>query len=236
MVGDPVLAEEAAAIFSDEHVVFNADAAEVLICFEFVEVYPFGAVARCAPVIDKRGDEVDAGFVGDHETGFEAAPHSEAIGAELVEDRSRLLVEAYINLAESLHVVDIEAHHVAESVRKEHGVCTGSYGLLRVAPHEAELFETVGHEAAHVEMDIHIFHTGAGYFQHEVMAFLHDRIDLELALRETSADRICPRVVAAIIVAVFRSGVAEGKVTFGQDIIGGIAVHYLAMLREDGGE
>ena len=50
MVGDALLTKEAAAVFGDEDVVFDANAAEVLIGLQQVEVQELGTMSALAPV------------------------------------------------------------------------------------------------------------------------------------------------------------------------------------------
>ena len=61
MVGDAFLAEETAAVGRDEHVVFDADATEVLVFLDFVEVEEFSIRAVRAPEVNEVGDEIGVG-------------------------------------------------------------------------------------------------------------------------------------------------------------------------------
>ena len=86
MIGYAFLAEEAAAVGSDEQIVLDAYAAKVFVCFQQVEVEKFSAVARCAPIVNQRRNEVDAGFVGYNESFFQPSAHAQGVGAKLVEN------------------------------------------------------------------------------------------------------------------------------------------------------
>ena len=69
-----------------------------------------------------------------------------------------------------------------------------------------------------------------------VVAGLHDRVDLQLALVEMTADRCCTCVVRAIVVYGFRSTVAEHQFASHQGCLRGRSVLNLAVLRENCGE
>ncbi len=141
------------------------------------------------PVVDERWDEIDAWLVGKNKTFLQLAAHTQTVGAELFEVRTRLLVEAHVDLSQSFHIVNVHTHHMSQSVRQEHSVSTGFHGLVRVALHQSELLQAIRHLAAHGEVHIHIFHAGLGHVEHIVVTLLHDRIDLQLPLRELSVHR-----------------------------------------------
>ena len=149
MVRNAVLAEESATILCDEHIVFNTDTSEVLVGLELVEIEELSAMARSLPVVDEGRDKVYARLVGNNEAFLKAASHAQTVGAKLVEAWTCLSVEAYVDLVETLHVVNVHTHHVAQSVGQEHGVGSGCNSLVGVALHESELLQTFGHESAY---------------------------------------------------------------------------------------
>ena len=69
-------------------------------------------------------------------------------------------------------------------MRQEHGVGSGSNGLVGIALHQTDLLQTLRHQTAHGKVNIHIFHTGFCHIEHVVVARLHDLVDLQLALGE----------------------------------------------------
>ena len=73
VVGNALFAQETATVGGDEHVVFDANAAKVLECFDFVEVQEFSIYAFLAPKVDEVGNEVDTRFVGNYVAHFEFA-------------------------------------------------------------------------------------------------------------------------------------------------------------------
>ena len=195
MVGDALRTEEAAAVGSDEQVVLNTDASEVLVGVEKVEVEELLAVALRAPEVDEVGDEVDTWLVGDDEALLQPSAHAQAVGAELLKVRTRLLVEAHVNLPQAFHVVHVHTHHVAKSVRQEHRMRPCAYSFFSITLHQAELLQTVGHQAADGKVHVGILHTRLGHLEHIVVAGLDDGVDLQLTLRETSVDGHRARIV-----------------------------------------
>ena len=129
MVGYALLAEEAAACGGDEHVVFDAHAAEILEFLDFVEAEELGIRALAPPKVDEVGDEVYARFVGDHMAYFQAAGKAQTGKAELGRG-ARLGIVAHVDLPETFHVVHVHAHGVSQSVGQEEGVRSGADGFF----------------------------------------------------------------------------------------------------------
>ena len=187
------------------------------------------------PFVDKGGNEVYAGLVGNDKSFLQAASHAQGVGAEL-RGGARLLVVAYVHLAQSFHVVHVHAHHVSQSVRQEEGVRSGGHGLAGVALHQAEFLQARGHQAAHGQVYVHPPDAGTGHFERVIVASLYYRVNVELLLGELPVDGIRARVVRAVVVAVLRAGVAEHEAAALKLVPRRAAVHYLAVLGEDGGE
>ena len=145
VVGDAFFAEESAAVLRDEHVVFDADATEILVFLDFVEAEELGIRAFLAPEVNEGGDEVDTGLVGDHVALFQAAGKAQRGRAKLCAG-ARLLVVAHEGLAEALHVVYVHTHGVAQSVGQEEGMRSGADGFVHIAAHETGAIENSGHK------------------------------------------------------------------------------------------
>ena len=192
-------------------------------------------MAFLPPEVDKVGDEVDAWFVGDNESFLQASAHTQTVCPKLLQIRTCLLVEADIDLSETFHIVYVHTHHVSQSVRQEHRMGTGSYSLVGVALHQAELFQPFRHQTADGKVHIGIFHTGLGHFEHIVVTGFNDGVYLQLALRELTADRHRARVVGTIVVE-FATSVAECQASFLKFGVRGVAVHDFPVLGEDGGK
>ena len=182
VVGDTLLAHEATAVLRDQQVVLDTDTAKVLIGLELVEVQELSTMAFLPPEVDKVGDEVDAWFVGDNESFLQASAHTQTVCPKLLQIRTCLLVEADIDLSETFHIVYVHTHHVSQSMRQEHRMGTGSYSLVGVALHQAELFQPFRHQTADGKVHIGIFHTGLGHFEHIVVTGFNDGVYLQLAL------------------------------------------------------
>lgn len=156
MIWDTLLAEEAAAVACDENVVLDTDSTEILVCLQLFIVDEVLVETLSAPFVDEGWDEVDSRFVCNNEAFFKSAAHAQAVCSELLQIRSCFIVKAHVGLSESLHVVYVHTHHVAQSVRQEHGVSASPYSLLRIAHHESELLQSVCHKAANVHVHVEI--------------------------------------------------------------------------------
>ena len=67
---------------------------------------------------------------------------------------------------------------MSQSVRQKHGVGACGYGLVGIALHQTELLQSLRHQSAYGKVHIHILHTRLGHFEHVVMTFLHDAVNL----------------------------------------------------------
>ena len=76
-----------------------------------------GEAALGTPAVDELGDEVDARLDGEDEAGLKGTRQTERLETE--EGALRLAVVADPLLTEVLHVVDVEAHHVARAAGEE---------------------------------------------------------------------------------------------------------------------
>ena len=70
-------------------------------------------MAFLAPEVDEVGDEVDARLVSDDEALLQPSAHAQTVGAKLLEVGACLIVEAYVDLSQTLHIVHVHTHHVA---------------------------------------------------------------------------------------------------------------------------
>ena len=200
MIRDTALAEEAAAIGSNQDIIFDADAAEILIGLQLVEVKEVLTVSACFPIIDEGRDEIDARLVCYNKALLQSAPHAQTVRTELLQIRTGLLVETYVNLPETFHVVNIHAHHMSETVRQEHGMGSCADSLLCITLHQTEFLETISHQSADCKMHVCIFHARFSDFQHLVVTGLDDRIYLQLALVELTCDGHRASVVRTIVI------------------------------------
>ena len=135
VIGDALAAHEAATVLCNQQVILNADTAKVLVGLQQVKVEELLAVSFFLPKVDEVGDEVDTWFISYDEAWFQFASHAQAVGTKLFQVGARLLVETYVYLAQSFHIVYVHTHHMSQSVRQEHGVGTSTYGFFRVTLH-----------------------------------------------------------------------------------------------------
>lgn len=77
------MAKTAGSFFRDKDVILKADAAKVIVLFQLGVVHEVLAKAFLLELFDECRDEVDAGFVGNHVAGFQAAGHSQGAQAQL---------------------------------------------------------------------------------------------------------------------------------------------------------
>ena len=104
--------EESATTFSDEYIVFDADASEVFELFDFVKVEELCVGAFFAPEVDEIGNEIDAGFVSDNVTSLKFATKAQTCESEL-RRRTSYGIITDIDLSESFHVVNVHSHGVS---------------------------------------------------------------------------------------------------------------------------
>ena len=124
MIRDTLRSEESATLLRDEDIVLDADATEVLIGLQLVEIQEFLAMPAGLPVVDEGRNEIDTWLVGHHEAFFQLTTHTQTVGTKLFQIRTCLLVEAHVDLSETLHIVHVHTHHMSQSVRQEHRVGT----------------------------------------------------------------------------------------------------------------
>ena len=112
VVGYALATQETASVLGDQHIVLDAYATKVLVGFQLVEDKELLAVSAGLPLVNQSGDEIDARLVSDNKTFLQLASHAQAISAKLFQVGARLIVETYIDLSQTFHVVNIHTHHV----------------------------------------------------------------------------------------------------------------------------
>ena len=161
------------------------------------------------PVVNERGDEVNARFVTHYPTFLQSASASQTVGSELLQVRTHFVIKSNVDLSQTFHVVYIHAHHVAQSVRHEHGMCSCADSFFCVALHQSDAFQSFGHPFAHVHVYVPPFDVGSRQAQHIIVAVFNNAVDFTLFLGELSTDGSGSCMVTAIILIGFRSGVTE---------------------------
>ena len=113
---------------------------------------------------------------------------------------------------------------------------TGGNGLVHITLHQAQFLEALGHAAANGHVHVKVLHAGLGNAQCQVMALLDDAVDLQLTLVILARDGHRAGVVAAVELHGLGTAVTQGEPAGLERGHRRIAVHDLAMLREDGGK
>ena len=130
----------------------------------------------------------------------------------------------------------IKSHHVSQSMGHEKSVCTRSYGIIHIAFHESQIFQTLGQHFAYI--DVHLFPglPGARKVDGMVMAGYDNVIYILLAAGKTSADRNCTCEIRAIVIDGFSSGIGQHQLAGLQDVAMIMVVQGFSVLGEDGGK
>lgn len=151
-------------------------------------------------------------------------------GVELPE---RLFVVADVFFADILHVVHVEPHLVAQTVRHEQRLSADGYCLLHVAPHQAERLEAFGDHERRLVVHPIVVRIGTGQRERAVVGRQHDVVHVLLFLREPAADGKRAREVAAVVHRRLGSRVDEHQTPAEQRALVAVVVQRLAVLADD---
>ena len=229
------LAKHTAAILGYENIVLDADTAKVFPFLELVEVDEVLVGAFGMPFVDKGGHEVGSGLVGNDVAGLETASATKHVEAELG-GRTGLVVVAYINLAVVLHVVNIEAHHVAKAVRHEERMSAVGYDVVDVALEDSKVFVALSKDAAGGGMNLLIGDAGTGDADGLHVGGKNQLVDGALAVGIVSADGNGTGDVATVVVGSLATGIHYEKASGGELVAVAVVVEYFAMGGHDDGE
>ena len=184
---------------------------------------------------DQRGDEVESGLVGENRSGLHAPRGAVDAGGRTCRARGdRGEVER--PLAHCLAVVDVHAEPVSESVGHEHRHGPGLHGIGGRTPEQADGDESFGQGHVGGAVDFGVHHVGLDDARHVVVRREYDLIDLALAVGELSAHGIGARVVGAVPLEAFASGVAELQAPGLLNALGVEVMERFAVLGDDRGE
>ena len=185
MVWDDLVADCSAAVRGDDDVVLKTYSAEVAVGIESVVVDEVLVHALALPEVDEVRDEVDARLYSHDEAFLHAASAAETVEAKLC-GWLHFLVKTYVVLTEAFHVVDIHTHHVAQSVRHEHGVRSSLHSFICVALHESDGFQVISDDAASSEVHVEPFYSRLSILNDPVVRLFHSEVYLSLLLSEAS--------------------------------------------------
>lgn len=228
-------AQDAAAGLGDEDVVLDADTAKVFPLLKFVEVDKVFVGAFGMPFVDEGGNEVAAGLVGDYEAGLELATAAEAGQTKLV-GGTGLIIVAHINLTIVLHIMDIQAHHVAEAVRHEETVSAISYDIINIALEDAEVFIALSQDLADGGMDLLVGDAGAGDADAFELRGKHDFVDGALTIVELTTNGHGTGDVGAVVHGSFATGIHHQHTAELEFVVVAVVVEGFAVDSHDHGE
>ena len=145
---------------------------------------------------------------------------------------------AFVKISEQSSLYnDLEKKSVREILEgHEHGMCSCTYSLFRVALHQTQRLQSFCHSFAHVHVDIPPLYVRGGQRQHIIMAVLNNAVDFALSLGELPADGCSTRMVTAIIFIGFGTGIAKQKASALQRFGAWTSMHYFAVHGNDGRE
>ena len=93
----------------------------------------------------------------------------------------------YILLAEILHIMDIESHHVSESAGEEQGIGSAFGRLCRISLHQAQLLHTARYLRSGCDVGITEGRTQLQFVHCCLKTAQMDIVDLRLAISELLA-------------------------------------------------
>ena len=110
-------------------------------------------------MINEGRDEVTSGFNGENKSGFQSSSQAQEGQSKLI-GWPDLLIVTHIDLSKVLHVVNIQSHHMTQSVWEKEGMSPGSNSRLDIPLHKADLFKPPGKGFGSHEMDVAIEQSG----------------------------------------------------------------------------
>ena len=204
-------AEQAVALCRHQEIVLQADTAEIQVLRQFSIVYEFCMPTGIFPLLDQRGDEIEARLYRQHEIFPEFATQAQSRGPEL-RGTPGLFVVTDVILAEIFHVMHIQAQHVPEPVRHEQRVRTGVDSLLHIAAHQLQVLETGDQGPADRPVHLLIRDSGTDQCAGMLHAGQNGLVDVTLPGREDAANRQRPGVVGGIMPVAFDPAIHEQQV------------------------
>ena len=225
------MSEPALAVGSDEVVLLVAQAAEALELLYLVIVEKVLELALAPPQVYQLGNEVDTWLDGKHETGFQGTCQTQ--GLETEGSALGMTVVADPHLAQVLHVVYVQAQHVAQAAGEEHGVSTLAGHLGRISGHKTDALEVGCDGLRHLEVNLPESDAGPEGIHRNGMSVQGHIVYHLLLLSETLADRSRRGEVAGIVQGTLGTGIEQEEVSLLKDIAVIVVVQGLSV---DGGD
>ncbi len=140
------------------------------------------------------------------------------------------------DVAEILHVVHIEAHHVADAVREEERVGADLDRVVRVALHQSEGGETAGDGSSSEAVHFTVVVPRPGGRDDGHLGGEDDLVDPALPVGESAVDRKGAGDVRGVESGRLGPRVHEQEIAVGKRVVIAVVVEHLAADRDDGGE
>ncbi len=132
--------------------------------------------------------------------------------------------------------MDVQTDLVTQAVHHEQGVRAQLHGLLHVAFHQTQVFESLGDDFAGETVQFFVVHTRVRRVDGIQVGFQHDFVDFLLFLGELAVHGQRARVVGAVVHQSLCASVHQQHVAGLQDAVVLVVVERFAMLRQNHGE
>ena len=188
-----------------------------------------------APFFEQFGNEINSRLVGHHKTRLQLAAHPQRLCAKLL-NRLRFSIIANINLPQILHIVNIEPHHMADSVRHKQCVGTCSHSLVNIAAHQPQSLQPCGQHLAALQMHGLIGDARLRQLKRLVIGIEHNLIYIALTLSELPTDGERAREVRRVAHRRFGASIDKHQPSRRYRLVVQMVMQCLAVLRQNGGE
>jgi len=217
-----------------QHVVLDADAAEVAVLVQGVVVDELLVQALGLPLVDQLGDEIDARLDRDDKALAQGPGQAQVGQAELRAARV-LAVVAHEVLAEAFHVVNVHADHVPQAVGEEQRVRPRLDSRLHLAAHQAQVLEALGDDPAGQQVKRAVGHARGDALDGGLLGREHDVVDGRLLGAELPAHGKRAGDVGGVAQGRLRPGVDQQEVSGAQHVGVAVVVQDLPVAAEDHG-
>ena len=183
------------------------------------------------PNVDKLWHEINTRLVCQDIAFLQPLAHTQRSHTENLY-RLNFLVVANIYLTEVFHIVNIETHHVAKSVRHKHCVCALLYGFLHVALHKSESLESFGKDFASLQVNRLVSLARLHHWNRAVYRIEHNLVNILLSLRELSTNGESTGIIRSIAHISLCARVVEQQIASVQYVFMSMVVKDLSVLRD----
>ena len=179
--------------------------------------------------------EIDARFIRHDIARHKAAGHPQ-VGKSDSSFPLLVIVIAHQILSYVLHIVHVNAHIVSQSVRHKQPSDTVCGHLGGISVHYSQALEPLKHTGDRRDVDLTVADARTDHRECELIALMHNVINLTLLGCELAGTRIGAGEIRGIMGVAFRSGIHEQEPSRSDDLVVAVVVKGLAVLRQDGRE